>query len=431
MTCQISDKPHVVIVGAGFGGLAAAKALKNAPVRVTVIDRANHHLFQPLLYQVAMAGLSPAEIAYPIRSILRKQPNTNVLLAEVTGIDLANRLVKSTAGAINYDYLVLAAGAQTNYYNHPEWAEHAIGLKDVDDAEEIRRRVLLAFEQAEREKDPEVRRKLLTFVVIGGGSTGVELAGSLAELARHALAKDFKCINPSSAKVLILEGFNRILPAFTEDLSASAVFQLERLGVQVVTGVKVKNVDSSGIHLEGGGLLPSSTVLWCAGIAPSPLTRDLGVALDRTGRILAEADLSVTGHPEVFAIGDICSFLHQDGKPLPGLAPVAMQQGRAVSQSIIADLAGKPRRKFVYKHRGSLATIGRKAAVADFGKLKLSGLPAWLSWLFVHIMFLIGFRNRVVVMLDWMWMHLTYQRGARLITGRRLDAGPPKKNSAG
>jgi NADH dehydrogenase len=422
--------PHVVIIGAGFGGLNAVRALKNAPVRVTLIDRTNHHLFQPLLYQVAMAGLSPAEIAYPIRAIVRRQKNVNVVMDEVTGIDLTRRVVKIGEREMSYDYLVLAAGSQTNYFGHDDWMKNSVGLKDIDDSVEIRRRVLLAFEAAEKESDPELRMQMLTFVVIGGGPTGVELAGSLAELARTGLSRDFRMINPSSATILLLEAADKILAAFPEELSASAREQLVRLGVQVKTGAMVSNITTEGVELKGGEFIPSLTVLWCAGVSSSPLTRTLGVTVDRAGRVQVEPDLSIPGHPEAFAIGDLALFLHQDGKPLPGLAPVAMQQGLFVADAIKASIAGMPTKKFHYVHKGSLATIGRKAAVADFGTMRLTGMPAWLAWLLVHIFFLIGFRNRLVVMFDWIWSYFTYQRGARLITGRRLKPGVPENPCA-
>ncbi len=418
--------PHVVIIGAGFGGLNAARALSGAPVRITLIDRTNHHLFQPLLYQVATAGLSPAEIAYPIRAIVRRQKNVTVLLEEVTGIDLDSKVVRMGEREMKYDYLVLAAGSQTNFFGHDDWMKCAIGLKDLDDSVEIRRRVLLAFEAAEREPDPELRKQMLTFVVIGGGPTGVELAGTLAELARTALQRDFRVINPSSAKILLLEAADKILLSFPEELSASAVSQLHGLGVQVKTGAFVTNITPEGVTLKSGEFIPSLTVLWCAGVASSPLTKSLGVAIDRAGRVQVEPDLSMPGHPEAFAVGDLAVFLHQDGKPLPGLAPGAMQQGLFVADAIKGNVAGKPSKKFHYQHKGSLATIGRSAAVADFGKMRLTGTPAWVAWLLIHIFFLIGFRNRLVVMFDWLWSYLTYERGARLITGRRIKPGVPK-----
>lgn len=418
--------PHVVIVGAGFGGLAVARGLRNAPVCITVVDKTNHHLFQPLLYQVAMAGLSPAEIAYPIRAIVRKQKNVAVLMDEVTAVDLDRHVVRMGERELTYDFLVLAAGAQTNYFGHDDWMPYAVGLKDLDDAVEVRRRVLVAFEAAEREEDAGDRAKLLTFVIIGGGPTGVELAGSLAELSRYALAKDFRVINPSSASILLLEAGNRILPSFPEELSRKAVQQLKRLGVQVRSGALVTEINRDGVRLQGGEFIASSTVLWCAGVSASPLTKSLGVSLDRGGRVPVEPDLSLAGHSEAFAIGDLAAFLHQDGKLLPGLAPVAMQQGAFVAKAIEDTLSGKPRKRFRYVDRGSLATIGRSAAVAEFGRLRLSGFTAWLAWLLIHIFFLIGFRNRFVVFFDWLWSYLTYQRGARLITGHRMEPGAPE-----
>lgn len=425
MSTEVSQQPHVVILGGGFGGIEAAKTLKKANVRVTLIDRRNHHLFQPLLYQVAMAGLNPSDIAYPIRSIFRKQKNAEVLLAEVSAVDLQRRVVTHTEGDLSYDYLIMATGAQTGYFGKTEWQKHTVGLKDIDDALEIRRRVLVAFEVAERERNPEIQKQLLTFVVIGGGATGVELAGSLAELARHALSSsDFRRITPKSAQVILLEGAPRILGGFTEDLSSKAVDQLKHLGVEVRTGTMVKNIDEQGVHLDGS-VIRSSTVIWCAGVTATPLTKTLGVKCDRGGRVEVQEDLSVPGHPEAFVIGDACVFLHQDGKPLPGLAPVAMQQGRAASNYIKDTLAGQARKKFVYKHRGSMATIGRNRAIADFNGWKMSGYPAWLAFVLAHLFFIVGFRNQLVVLLEWTWSYLTYQRGARLITGHRLEAGAP------
>ncbi|MBY0357859.1 MAG: NAD(P)/FAD-dependent oxidoreductase [Candidatus Obscuribacterales bacterium] len=426
MSNHAKAKPHVVIVGGGFGGLAAAQALKNAPVRITILDRTNYHLFQPLLYQVAMAGLSPGEIAHPIRSILRDQKNSEVLLAEVQDINLDGKKLTTTCGDISYDYLILSAGAKTNYYAHPEWATHAVGLKDIDDALEIRRRVLLAFEEAEQEHDTREHPGLLTFVVIGAGPTGVELAGSLAELARFALAKDFRHINPKSARVILLEGMPRVLPPFEENLSLKAAEQLKHMGVEVRTGVTVKNIDEEGVHLDSGEVIKTKTAIWCAGITPNSLVQKLGVPLDKGKRVVVEPDLSIPGHKEAFTIGDMSSFIHQGDKPLPGLAPVAIQQGQAAAACILADLKNKPRTSFIYKDRGTLATIGRSAAVADFGILKLSGFIAWLLWLFIHILFLIGFRNRLSVLINWLWSFLTYERGARLITGHRLEAGAPE-----
>jgi len=425
MSESARKRTHIVIVGGGFGGLAAAQALKNADVDVSVVDKTNYHLFQPLLYQVAMAGLSAGDIAHPIRSILRSQKNTEVILAEVTKVDLQNNLLQTSVGEITYDYLILAAGAQTNYFGHNDWPKHAVGLKDIDDALEIRRRVLVAFEDAESEKDKLKQQQLLTFVVIGGGPTGVELAGSLAELARHSLVRDFRHITPSSARVILLEGLPRVLPPFVEELSAKAAEQLKNIGVEVRTGVKVTNIDACGVHVEGGEIIPSSTVMWCAGVAAVPLTKSLEVDLDRGGRIIVQSDLSIPGHNNVFAIGDIANFAHQGEKPLPGLAPVAMQMGKAAAVSVLDDIAKRPRKKFQYMDKGTMATIGRSAAVADLGKLKMSGLSAWLAWLLIHILMLIGFRNRLLVFVNWMWSFFTYDRGSRLITGHRMEAGCP------
>lgn len=424
--------PHVVIIGAGFGGLTAAQALSRAPVNITIVDRTNHHLFQPLLYQVAMAGLSPADIAAPIRSILSRQKNVSVLLAEATGIDYEKNEIILRDGqgekTLSYDYLLLATGGRTSYFGHDEWEQFAPGLKDLDDAVEIRRRVLLAFEAAEKESDAQRRRELLTFVVVGGGPTGVELAGSIAELARFVLARDFRTIHPESAEILLLEGGEKILASFTPDLSESALRQLTKLGVKVRTGAQVTGIDETGVYL-GDEKINAATVIWGAGVRATALTESLGVEVDRAGRVIVEKDLNLPGHSNVFAIGDMTLFI-QDGKPLPGVSPVAMQMGKCVARNIQNDLKGKPREQFRYTDKGSMATIGRKAAIAHVGKLKLSGFPAWLFWLGLHIWFLIGFRNRFAVMFNWAWSYFTYQRGARLITGRRLSLLPRKKQSA-
>jgi len=418
------DIPHVVIIGAGFGGLTCAQALKSAPVRITIVDRANHHLFQPLLYQVAMAGLSPADIAQPIRSILRKQKNVKVLLDEATDVDFNNQTVELRDSKLKYDYLVLAAGGRTSYFGHDEWETFAPGLKDLDDAVEIRRRVLLAFEAAEKETDPERRRELMTFVVVGGGPTGVELAGAIAELSHFVLARDFRAIYPEEAEILLLEGGPKILPSFAPDLSKSAHRQLAELGVRVLTGAQVTGIDEHGVYL-GAESIRAATVIWAAGVGATALTTRLGAPIDRAGRVLVNHDLTVPGHHNVFAIGDM-TYLEQDGKPLPGVSPVAMQMGRLVARNIRNDLAGKPYEEFRYFDKGSMATIGRKAAIAEIGKLHLSGFIAWMAWLTVHIFFLIGFRNRFAVLFNWAWSYFTYQRGARLITGRRLSLIPRK-----
>lgn len=420
-------KRHVVVVGGGFGGLGVAKALRRAPVRVTLVDRSNHHLFQPLLYQVAMAGLSPAEIAVPIRSVLYRHENARVLLDEVLKVDIANRTVQlRESDSLHYDYLVIATGARTNYFGHDEWAALAPGLKDLDDAVEIRRRVLLAFEAAERENDEAARRRHLTFVVIGGGPTGVELAGAIAELASFVLARDFRAIHPDATRVLLLEGGSTLLAGFDAQLSASAANSLKEMGVTVRTNARVTHIDAQGVSL-GDERVEASTVLWAAGVRASELCATLGVPLDRGGRIPVNADCSIAGHEEVFCIGDAASFIPQGSeRPLPGVSPVAMQQARFVAKAIAASIAGKPRGRFGYVDKGTMATIGRSRAVAQVGRLRFSGFIAWLTWLLVHIFYLIDFRNRVVVLMDWAWSYLTYKRGARLITGRRLDVGVPK-----
>ena len=415
--------PHVVIIGGGFGGLTAARALKRAKACVTLIDRTNHHLFQPLLYQVAMAGLSPADIAAPIRAILRKQKNVTVLLAEATGVDFARRVVTLRDGEISYDYLVLSTGSRTSYFGHDEWEKFAPGLKDLDDAVEIRRRVLLAFEAAEKESDPERRRELLTFVVVGGGPTGVELAGAIAELARFVLARDFRKINPSAATILLLEGSSEILSSFPPDLSESAVRQLAELGVTVRLNARVTNITERGVYL-GEELIKSATVIWGAGVQATSFTQRLGVPLDRAGRILVEPDLTLPGHPSIFAIGDMIMFKDQAGKLLPGISPVAIQMGAWAAHNIQRAIAGQSPEPFHYAEKPTMATIGRSAAIAQIGKIHLSGLIAWLAWLTVHIFFLIGFRNRLAVIFEWAWSYFTYQRGARLITGRRLSLLP-------
>ncbi|HTD52884.1 MAG TPA: NAD(P)/FAD-dependent oxidoreductase, partial [Thermoanaerobaculia bacterium] len=410
-------------VGAGFGGLTAARALARAPVRVTVVDRRNHHLFQPLLYQVATAALSPGDIAYPIRSILRHQANATVLLADVLQVEPETRRLVLDEGSLNYDYLIVATGARHSYFGHDEWEALAPGLKSLEDAIEIRRRILLAFERAEREKDVERRRTLLTFVLVGGGPTGAELAGAIAEISRHVLVSDFRSIDPREARILLLEAGPRILPTFPEELSNRAAESLRRLGVEIRENSPVTAIAPDSVEIAGVPLM-AATILWCAGVAASPLTRSLSAPLDRAGRVLVEADLTIPGHPEIFVIGDQAAFLHQSGKPLPGVAQVAIQAGRHAAKNICRAILGDPMLSFHYRDPGNLAVLGRAAAIADLGRLRLSGFPAWLFWCFVHIFFLIGFRNRVVVMFEWAWSYLTWQRGARLITG---PIGPRSK----
>jgi NADH:ubiquinone reductase (H+-translocating) len=408
--------PHVVIVGGGFGGLYAARALAGRPARVTLLDRRNHHLFQPLLYQVATAALNPSDIATPLRSVLRRAENITVLLAEVERVDLGARRLVLDRGELAYDGLVLAAGASHSYFGHDDWEVFAPGLKTLEDALEIRRRVLLAYEAAEREVDGAEQRALLTFVVVGGGPTGVELAGALGEISRQTIARDFRLIDPTRARIVLLEGGRRLLATFPEPLSQRAARALERLGVEVRTGALVTRVTADAVWL-GGEQIRTRTVLWAAGVAATPLARTLGVPIDRAGRVIVESDLSIPGHPEAFAVGDMCAFLHQTGSLLPGVAPVAIQQGRVAADNVLRRFGGRPTRAFRYRDRGSMATIGRAAAVAVIADRQLSGLVAWLAWLLVHIAFLIGFRNRVLVLLEWAWAYVTWQRGARLITG--------------
>jgi NADH dehydrogenase len=414
--------PSVVIVGAGFGGLQAARALHKTSVQVVVIDSRNYHLFQPLLYQVATADLSPADISAPIRSVLRHQHNTQVLLAEVTGVDVEGQRVLMGDRSIHYDYLILATGAQHSYFGHDSWAPFAPGLKSVTDATEIRRKILLAFEAAEMEAAPDKRQALLTFVVVGGGPTGVEMAGAIATLAHKSMVRDFRHISPASARILLVEAGPRLLAAFPESLARKAEQELERLGVEVKTGAAVEGIDAESVMI-GGERLPAKTVIWAAGVKASPAGKWLGAEVDRAGRVIVERDLTVPGHPEIFVIGDTAS-LTERGKPLPGLAPVAMQQGRYVARVIRRRLAGgKERTPFHYRDKGNLATVGRAFAIADLGIIKISGFFAWVAWLVVHIIYLIGFRNRLLVLIEWAWAYFTFQRGARLITGD--PAQPP------
>jgi NADH:quinone reductase (non-electrogenic) len=408
--------PRVVIVGGGFGGLRAARGLLGEPVQIIIVDRKNHHTFQPLLYQVATAGLSPGEIAAPIRSIFRDDSNVISLLEEVQDFDLAHRIVKTSEQNIPYDYLVVAAGATHAYFGHDDWEQYAPGLKTIEDALEIRRRILLAFELAERQAVAGEATEPLNFVVVGGGPTGVELAGTLAEITRHVLSQEFRSIDPKRARILLLEGGPRVLPAYTEDLSRSAEEQLRRLGVEVHTNAMVTKVEPGAV-IFGQTRMVAPVILWAAGVAASPLGKKLGVPCDRAGRVEVRKDLSIPGYPEVFVIGDLASLKDENGKLLPGVAPVAMQEGTFVAKMIARDIAGQAREDFKYWDKGSLATIGRAAAVAQFGKLHISGFVAWLSWLFIHIFFLIGFRNRILVFIQWAWSYVTYERGARLITG--------------
>jgi NADH:ubiquinone reductase (H+-translocating) len=411
---DVADVPHVVIVGGGFGGLMAARGLGRAPVRVTVIDRSNHHLFQPLLYEVATAGLSPADISAPIRHVLRRQRNTEVILGEVTSVDVTGQRVLVADRSVPYDYLVIATGARHSYFGHDDWERFAPGLKAIPDATAIRRKVLLAFERAELEPDPQVRSALLTFVIVGAGPTGVEMAGAIAELAHKTLVADFRHIDPRSTRILLVEAAPRILAAFPEQLARQAHRKLERLGVTVRTGQAVDEVDAEGVTIAGVRVA-ASTVIWAAGVRASPAGEWLGAKVDRAGRVLVQPDLTVEGHPEIYVIGDTAA-LSQDGQPLPGMAPVAMQQGRYVARAIRRRVRGEQAAPpFHYLDKGSLATVGRAFAIAHIWKLELSGLFAWLVWVAVHIWYLIGFRNRLLVLVQWAWAYLTHQQGARLI----------------
>jgi NADH:ubiquinone reductase (H+-translocating) len=415
----MADKrvPEIVIIGGGFGGLNAAEALAKLPVHVTIVDRKNHHTFQPLLYQVATAGLSPAEIAAPIREILGRFRNVDVLLGEVIGVDVANRKLHLHGFDLSYDYLVVAAGATHAYFGHDDWEPLAPGLKTLEDALEMRRRVLLAYELAEREAMLTGTHMPLTFVVVGGGPTGVELAGTLGEVSRMSMSDEFKHIDPEKTRILLVEAGAAILAAFPPDLRQSALRQLEKLGVEVRLNSMVTDVRDGEIRI-GDEVMPAAVILWAAGVSASPLGRALGSPTDKAGRVLVAPDLSVLGHPEIFVVGDLASITYDGGKPVPGLAPAAMQEGKWAGRQIKADLEGKPRTPFEYLNKGTLATIGRAAAVADLPwGIHISGFFAWLSWLFVHIFFLIGFRNRLAVMFDWAWSYFTYNRSARLITG--------------
>jgi NADH:ubiquinone reductase (H+-translocating) len=422
--------PRIVIVGAGFAGLSAAKALARAPARIVVIDERNYHLFQPLLYQVATAGLSPADIAAPIRGILRRQKNAHVMLGSVTGIDVAGRAVILRERAVPYDYLIVATGARHAYFGHDEWAAVAPGLKKIDDATRVRRKILIALERAEDEEDADERRRLMTFVVVGGGPTGVEMAGAIAELAKVALAMDFRAIDPTMSRIILIEAGPRVLPVFPARLSAVAQRSLERLGVEVRLGVPVTGCDADGVTV-GAERIGSRTIVWAAGVAASAAAEWLDAEHDPLGRVFVASDLSLPGHADVFVIGDTAHVADPAGKPLPGIAPVAKQEGKHVAKVLRARLAGRPAPPaFRYRHAGNLATIGRTAAVVDFGFVRLTGLIAWLVWSLAHIYFLIGFRNRVAVALDWLWAYATFQSGARLITEVEMDDAAPAPAAA-
>ncbi len=434
----MTDRPRVVIIGGGFGGLWAAKTLANKPVDVTLIDRKNHHVFQPLLYQVATAVLSPGEIAQPIRRILHKYKNIEVILGEAAGFDKENNRVTLTDGSqIAYDYLIAAAGARHAYFGHDSWERDAPGLKTLEDALEIRRRVLLAFEYAERKAYLTGVQKQLNFIIVGGGPTGVELAGAIADIARKALAKDFKAIDTRKAQVMLFEGSDKILGTFGKDLSDSAKSQLESLGVEVRLNSFVTDVEPGHVKV-GEDWIDCDVVLWATGVAASPLGKSLGVETDKAGRVLVEKDLSLKGFKNIFVIGDMAMLLQESGEPVPGVSPAAMQMGTAAANNILAELTGKPRENFVYWDKGTMATIGRRKAIAQAAGFKFKGFIAWLMWLFLHIFFLIGFRNRLAVLIDWFWAYLTRERSARLITGdademqdamRFLEARPPKCTS--
>jgi len=415
MENAFTGKPHVIIVGAGFGGLEAAKKFTCENVRVTVIDRTNYHLFQPLLYQVATAALSPADIAAPVRAVLSKCRNVEVILAEVQSVDVDAKKVKTVDLEIDYDYLILATGARHSYFGHNEWEKLAPGLKSLEDAVELRRRILLAFEYAEKTTDEAARRAAMNFVIIGGGPTGVEMAGAIAEISRHTLAKDFRHINPSEARVILIEGEPRLLAAYPPDLSESARKQLVALGVEVRPSTRATNLTEAGVQI-GDEFIPCRVKIWAAGNNASFVGKTLGIPVDRVGRVIVNNDLTIPGHPEVQVIGDLANFPHQTGEPLPGISPVAMQQGRHAARNVLAMINGRKPQRFRYRDKGTMATIGRNKAVADLKFMHLSGLPAWLAWLFVHIVFLVGFRNRLLVLFQWAWAYLTFDKGARLIT---------------
>jgi len=421
----MTNRHRVVIIGGGFGGLSAARQLKHAPVEVTLLDRCNYHLFQPLLYQVATGALSPANIAAPLRHVLKDQKNTKVLLAEATHIDAANRRIILSDGAVEYDTLIVATGASHQYFGHDEWEQFAPGLKTIEDATDMRSRILLAFEAAERETDPEKLLAWMTFVIVGAGPTGAELAGTLGEIANDTLRHDFRNINPSDARIILVEGTGRVLPTYPEKLSEAARKMLTRLSVTVRTGAMVTDIVHGSVTIREGDRtekIPTRTVLWAAGVLASPLGRILaaeaGANLDQAGRVIVEPDLTIAGHPEIFVIGDLANFSHQGGKPLPGVAQPAIQEGHFVGKAIGRRLRGEKLKPFHYMDKGNLATIGRAAAVADLNWLRLSGWPAWMIWLFIHLLYIVQFQNRLLVLLQWAWLYITYDRSARLISGK-------------
>jgi NADH dehydrogenase len=420
-------KPHVVIIGAGFGGLEAAKKFAgNDAVRVTVVDRTNYHLFQPLLYQVATAALSPADIAAPIRTILANCKNVTVILAEVQSVDVDQKKVRMVDGEIDYDYLILATGARHSYFGHPEWEKLAPGLKSLEDALEIRRRILMAYEYAEKISDPAAQRAAMTFVIVGGGPTGVEMAGAIAEIARYTLAKDFRHIDPSRSRIVLVEGEPRVLASFPEDLRISAMKQLADLGVEVHTGVHATDLTEAGLQV-GDEFIPCRVKIWAAGNTASYVGKSLGIPVDKVGRVMINNDLTIPNHPEVQVIGDLANLTDErTGKLLPGVSPVAMQQGRHAARNVFAMIDGRKPQKFWYWDKGSMATIGRNKAVADLNYVHFSGVPAWLAWLFIHVIFLVGFRNRLAVMFQWAWAYFTFNKGARLITRNfQAEQRPP------
>jgi NADH dehydrogenase len=425
METEQNQKPRVVIIGAGFGGLEAAKKLAREDVKLTVIDRTNYHLFQPLLYQVATAALSPADIAAPVRGVLSQCKNVEVVLAEAQSIDVNAKKVKLTDGEVDYDYLIVATGARHSYFGHPEWEKLAPGLKSLEDAVEVRRRILMAFEFAERASDEAARKAAMTFVIIGGGPTGVEMAGAIAEIARYTLARDFRHIDPSQARVILVEGESKVLASYPEDLRDSAMKQLADLGVEVRTGIHATNLSEQGLQV-GDEFIPCRVKIWAAGNTASFVGKSLGVPVDRVGRVMINNDLTIPNHPEVQVIGDLANFPHQTGQPLPGVSPVAMQQGRHAARNILMMIGGDEPQRFWYFNKGSMATIGRNKAVADLKLVHLTGIPAWLAWLFIHVIFLVGFRNRLAVLFQWAWAYFSFNKGARLITRNfQAEQRPP------